>query len=111
MDPCPVCLCNPNLPRCKLSCACGDQAAKLCSPCVKSIIRSNGELKCPFCRIVVDGWTEVKVCKVTGVKRKLNDGIDVDDARYRWSISYVAGMKKMADGRVLYKVVWKSEKY
>lgn len=64
-----------------------------------------------MCRTVVDGWTEVKVCKVAGVKRKLNDTAEPDDPCYRWSIAYIAGMKVMADGRVLYKVVWKSDEY
>ena len=66
-----------------------------------------------MCRKLVDGWTEVKVCKVAGVKRKLNTGVEEDDPRYRWSIAYVAGMKMEAEsgGRVLYKVVWKSAEF
>ena len=115
MDACPVCMRDSNAPRCKLLCNCGDQVAKLCSPCVKSIVKSNGELRCPFCRTVVDGWTEIKVCRVAGVKRKLNEGVEVDDPRYRWTVSYIAGMRMVMNHGGIpmaeYKVVWKSDKF
>jgi len=60
---------------------------------------------------VVTEWKEERVCKVSGVKRKLNAGVEPDDGRYRYFVSYIAGVKVAADGRVLYKVVWKSDKF
>lgn len=49
---------------------------------------------------------------MAGVKRNRNEGIEIDDPRYRWDISYVAGIRtREEDQRVEYKVVWKSAEF